>query len=47
VRVGRLLALLVKTPALAISLVALAGRGRRALGALGAVLARVLAEPQI
>lgn len=43
----RLLALLVKTPALAVSLVVLAGRGRRALGALGAVLARVLAEPQI
>lgn len=42
----RLLALLVKTPALAVSLVVLAGRGRRALGALGAVLARVLAEPQ-
>ncbi len=46
VRVGRLLALLVRTPAQAISLVALAGRGRRALGALGRVLATVLAEPQ-
>jgi len=43
---GRLLALLVKTPALAVSLVALAGRGRRALAALGTVLARVLAVPQ-
>lgn len=42
----RLVALLVKRPSLAVSLVALAGRGRRGLGLLGRVLAAVLAEPQ-
>ncbi|HEU5393355.1 MAG TPA: hypothetical protein VFV36_01000 [Candidatus Methylomirabilis sp.] len=43
---GRLLALFLRRPILAVSLLALAGRGRRALGALGSVLAGVLAEPQ-
>jgi hypothetical protein len=43
---GRFLALLLRRPILAVSLLALAGRGRRALGALGRVLASMLAEPQ-
>jgi hypothetical protein len=47
VRGRRALGLLATRPGLAVALVALAGRGRRALGALGRVLARVLAEPRI
>lgn len=47
VRGRRVLALLGTRPGLAVALVALAGRGRRALTALGKVLAGVLAEPRI
>ncbi len=47
VRGRRILGLLGARPGLAVALVALAGRGRRALGALGKVLAGVLAEPRI
>ncbi len=43
---GRLLALALRRPVQALTLVALAGRGRRALGALGKVLETVLAEPE-
>lgn len=43
---GGFLALFLRRPVLAVSLLALAGRGRRALDNLGRVLASVLAEPQ-
>lgn len=43
---GGFLALFLRRPILAVSLLALAGRGRRGLDALGRVLASVLAEPQ-
>jgi hypothetical protein len=43
---GRFLALTVRRPFQALSLVALAGRGRRALGALGKILESVLGEPE-
>jgi len=43
---GRFLALALRRPIQALTLVALAGRGRRALSALGKVLESVLAEPE-